>query len=168
MKNIKIFNNISEAGLSLLDAEKYSVSKDFEEYDAALVRSAALHDVEFPKSLIAIARAGAGVNNIPLDKCSEQGICVFNTPGANANLYEECQTIAPEGIPLVFHECGSIPTEAQMKTRDTAWLFFMTWHTDYITDKKYNAKGSINTIYNSDYFITLDELPDFTKYKKQK
>lgn len=90
------------------------------------------------------------------------------TPGANANLYEECQTIAPEGMPLVFHECGSIPTEAQMKTRDTAWLFFMTWHTDYITDKKYNAKGSINTIYNSDYFITLDELPDFTKYKKQK
>ncbi len=89
MKNIKIFNNISEEGLSLLDAEKYSVSKDFEEYDAALVRSAALHDVEFPKSLIAIARAGAGVNNIPLDKCSEQGICVFNTPGANANAVKE-------------------------------------------------------------------------------
>ena len=89
MKNIKIFNNISDVGLKLLNPEKYSVSKDFEDYDAALVRSAALHDVEFPKNLIAIARAGAGVNNIPLDVCSQKGICVFNTPGANANAVKE-------------------------------------------------------------------------------
>lgn len=89
MTNIKIFNNISDEGLKLLNAEKYSVSKDFEEYDAALVRSAALHDVEFPSNLIAIARAGAGVNNIPLDVCSKKGICVFNTPGANANAVKE-------------------------------------------------------------------------------
>ncbi len=89
MKNIKIFNNISDEGLKLLDPQKYSVSKDFEDYDAALVRSAALHDVEFPQNLIAIARAGAGVNNIPLDICSKKGICVFNTPGANANAVKE-------------------------------------------------------------------------------
>ncbi len=89
MKNIKIFNNISDIGLDLLDKEKYAVSKDFEEYDAALVRSAALHDVEFPDNLLAIARAGAGVNNIPLDVCSKKGICVFNTPGANANAVKE-------------------------------------------------------------------------------
>lgn len=89
MKNIKIFNNISDEGLKLLDPQKYNVSKDFEDYDAALVRSAALHDVEFPQNLIAIARAGAGVNNIPLDICSKKGICVFNTPGANANAVKE-------------------------------------------------------------------------------
>ncbi len=89
MANIKIFNNISDIGLNLLDKEKYTVSKDFEEYDAALVRSAALHDVDFPASLLAIARAGAGVNNIPLDVCSQKGICVFNTPGANANAVKE-------------------------------------------------------------------------------
>lgn len=89
MKTIKIFNNISDEGLNLLDTEKYSVSKDAEEYDAALVRSAALHDVEFPSSLVAIARAGAGVNNIPLDVCTKKGICVFNTPGANANAVKE-------------------------------------------------------------------------------
>ena len=89
MKNIKIFNNISDVGLKLLNPEKYSVSKDFEDYDAALVRSAALHDVEFPKNLIAIARAGAGVNNIPVDECAEKGIVVFNTPGANANAVKE-------------------------------------------------------------------------------
>lgn len=89
MKNIKIFNNISDEGLKLLDKEKYNVSKDFENYDAALVRSATLHEVVFPESLIAIARAGAGVNNIPLDACSQKGICVFNTPGANANAVKE-------------------------------------------------------------------------------
>ena len=89
MTKIKVFNNISDHGLNLLDAAKYSVSKDYEDYDAALVRSAVLHDVEFPGSLVAIARAGAGVNNIPLDVCSQKGICVFNTPGANANAVKE-------------------------------------------------------------------------------
>ncbi len=90
------------------------------------------------------------------------------TPGPNEHLYEECESIAPEGMPLVFHECGTIPTEAQMVKKGAPWLFFMVWHTDYLTDSKNNAKGSLNTIYNSDYFITLDELPDFESYKKQK
>jgi D-3-phosphoglycerate dehydrogenase len=60
-----------------------------EEADAVLVRSAVMHDMEFPKSLEAIARAGAGVNNIPLTKCADHGIVVFNTPGANANGVKE-------------------------------------------------------------------------------
>lgn len=89
MTKIKIFNNISNHGLKLLDADKYSVSGDYEDYDAALVRSAILHEVAFPENLVAIARAGAGVNNIPLDVCSKKGICVFNTPGANANAVKE-------------------------------------------------------------------------------
>ena len=89
MTKVKTFNNISEKGLSLFDMNEYSVSADYAEYDAALVRSAVLHDVEFPSSLLAIARAGAGVNNIPLDDCAKKGICVFNTPGANANAVKE-------------------------------------------------------------------------------
>ena len=79
-------------------------------------------------------------------------------PGANVNLFEECDELAPEGMPLVFHECGTIPTEAQME-KGAPWSFFMVWHTDYITSEKNNTKKSLNEIYNSEYFITLDELP---------
>lgn len=89
MYQIKLFNKISEAGTSLLDAEKYTCGEAFEDYDAVLVRSAKLHYLEFPKHLKCIARAGAGVNNIPLEKCTERGIVVFNTPGANANAVKE-------------------------------------------------------------------------------
>lgn len=85
---IKLFNKIANIGIERFD-ENYEFSEDFENYDAVLVRSAKLHDVEFPKDLKCIARAGAGVNNIPLDACSEQGIVVFNTPGANANAVKE-------------------------------------------------------------------------------
>lgn len=89
MYQIKLFNKISEAGTDLLDKDNYNFSETLENYDAVLVRSAKLHDTVFPKSLKCIARAGAGVNNIPLDKCAEQGIVVFNTPGANANAVKE-------------------------------------------------------------------------------
>lgn len=89
MYQVKLFNKISNAGLGLLKQEKYNYSEDFEDYDAIMVRSAKLHDLEFPKNLKCIARAGAGVNNIPLDKCTENGIVVFNTPGANANAVKE-------------------------------------------------------------------------------
>lgn len=85
---VKLFNKIAQVGLDQLD-EKYEISEDFENYDAILVRSAKLHDTAFPKDLKCIARAGAGVNNIPLDRCSEAGIVVFNTPGANANAVKE-------------------------------------------------------------------------------
>ena len=88
MFNIKTYNKISKIGLSVFD-DKYSVGDDIENADGAIVRSAALHDVEFPKNLKAIARAGAGTNNIPIDRCSSEGIVVFNTPGANANAVKE-------------------------------------------------------------------------------
>ena len=89
MYNVKLYNKISKVGLDDLDPAKYTCAEDFEDYDAVLVRSAKLHDVEFPKNLKCIARAGAGVNNIPIDRCAEQGIVVFNTPGANANAVKE-------------------------------------------------------------------------------
>ncbi len=89
MYQVKLFNKISHAGTDLLAPETYTCGEDFEDYDAILVRSAKLHDLEFPKNLKCIARAGAGVNNIPLDKCTENGIVVFNTPGANANAVKE-------------------------------------------------------------------------------
>ena len=89
MYNVKLYNKISKVGLDDLDPAKYTCSEDFEDYDAVLVRSAKLHDVQFPENLKCIARAGAGVNNIPLDRCAQEGIVVFNTPGANANAVKE-------------------------------------------------------------------------------
>lgn len=88
MYKIKTFNKISKVGLQVFD-DKYTVGDEVENADGAIVRSAALHDVEFPSTLKAIARAGAGTNNIPIDRCSENGIVVFNTPGANANAVKE-------------------------------------------------------------------------------
>lgn len=89
MYHIKTLNKISPVGLAKFDRSLYSVSDAECCEDALLVRSAKLHDYDFPASLLAIARAGAGVNNIPLDRCSEAGIVVFNTPGANANAVKE-------------------------------------------------------------------------------
>ena len=88
MYKIKTYNKISKSGLANFD-DKYTVGDEVENADGAIVRSAALHDVEFPATLQAIARAGAGTNNIPIERCSEQGIVVFNTPGANANAVKE-------------------------------------------------------------------------------
>lgn len=88
MFKIKTYNKISKSGLGVFD-DKYTIGDEVDNADGAIVRSAALHDVEFPASLKAIARAGAGTNNIPIDRCSEQGIVVFNTPGANANAVKE-------------------------------------------------------------------------------
>lgn len=87
--NIKTYNKISAAGLNRLAAKGYAYGDEVENPVGAIVRSASLHETEFPKSLLAIARAGAGTNNIPIDRCSEQGIVVFNTPGANANAVKE-------------------------------------------------------------------------------
>ena len=85
---IHCLNNISDKGIALLTS-RYKLTEDFDQAEGILVRSASLHDMEFPEGLRAIARAGAGVNNIPLDKCAEEGIVVFNTPGANANAVKE-------------------------------------------------------------------------------
>ena len=89
MFQIQTLNKISKVGTCRLDAAKYTIADAPENPDAIMVRSAAMHDMEFGSNLLAIARAGAGVNNIPVDKCAEQGIVVFNTPGANANAVKE-------------------------------------------------------------------------------
>ena len=89
MFQIQTLNKISKVGTCRLDAAKYAIADAPENPDAIMVRSAAMHDMEFGSNLLAIARAGAGVNNIPVDKCAEQGIVVFNTPGANANAVKE-------------------------------------------------------------------------------
>ena len=88
MYHIQCLNKISEVGTSCFGPD-YVCGTDVQNPDAILVRSASMHDMTFDPELLAIARAGAGVNNIPLDKCSEQGIVVFNTPGANANAVKE-------------------------------------------------------------------------------
>ena len=89
MMNIKLMNKIAAVGTDLLDRKKYNVGEDVAAPDAIMVRSAVLHDMEFNPELMAISRCGAGVNNIPIDRCSEAGIVVFNTPGANANGVKE-------------------------------------------------------------------------------
>ena len=89
MYKIQTLNAISDIIHTELSADKYTVSKDEPVPDAILVRSAAMHDMEFGRELLAIGRAGAGVNNIPIDRCSKEGIVVFNTPGANANAVAE-------------------------------------------------------------------------------
>ena len=89
MYKIQTLNAISDIIHTQLSADKYTVSKDEPVPDAILVRSAAMHEMEFGKELLAIGRAGAGVNNIPIDRCSKEGIVVFNTPGANANAVAE-------------------------------------------------------------------------------
>ena len=87
MTKVKCLNPIAACGLDLL-GENYTVTDDADA-EAILVRSASMHEMELSDKLLAVARAGAGVNNIPLDKCAEQGIVVFNTPGANANGVKE-------------------------------------------------------------------------------
>ncbi len=88
MHYIHCLNNISSKGTDLLSSE-YELTEDISQSSGILVRSAAMHDMEFSSVVLAIARAGAGVNNIPLDRCAEEGIVVFNTPGANANAVKE-------------------------------------------------------------------------------
>lgn len=89
MYNILTLNKIAACGTDIFDKARYTVSDSAENPDAILVRSAKMHDMEFGSNLLAIGRAGAGVNNIPVDKCAEAGIAVFNTPGANANAVKE-------------------------------------------------------------------------------
>ena len=88
MYKVHYLNKISPKGTALL-TDQYQAVETVEDADAILVRSAAMHDMEFSKNLLAVARAGAGVNNIPLERCAEEGIVVFNTPGANANGVKE-------------------------------------------------------------------------------
>lgn len=89
MYNVLTLNSISEVGLSKLNPKKYVIGDDIKDPEGIILRSYDMHEMELPESLAAVARAGAGTNNIPIDKCSEKGIVVFNTPGANANAVKE-------------------------------------------------------------------------------
>ena len=89
MVNVLTLNKIAACGTDLFDKARYAFAEDMADPDAILVRSASMHEMELPANLLAIARAGAGTNNIPIDKCSEKGVVVFNTPGANANAVKE-------------------------------------------------------------------------------
>lgn len=89
MYNVLTLNKISKVGIAKLPTDLYNVADEQNSPDAILLRSFKMHDMELPESLLAVARCGAGVNNIPLDKCAEKGIVVFNTPGANANAVKE-------------------------------------------------------------------------------
>lgn len=89
MYNLLTLNKIAKCGLDNFDKVKYAITDSCENPDCIILRSFNMHDMELADSLQAVARAGAGVNNIPLDKCSEKGIVVFNTPGANANAVKE-------------------------------------------------------------------------------
>lgn len=93
-KKIKLLNKIAKVGTDRFDADKYEIGEDMDNPDAIMVRSAVMHDMEFAPELKAIARAGAGVNNIPIERCSDAGIVVFNTPGANANGVKELAVAA--------------------------------------------------------------------------
>ena len=89
MHKIQTLNKIDSEGLKNFPLDQYEIASDLTNPDAVIVRSFKMHDMELPSSLKAIARAGAGVNNIPIDKCTENGIVVFNTPGANAHGVKE-------------------------------------------------------------------------------
>ncbi|MBQ9825880.1 MAG: 3-phosphoglycerate dehydrogenase [Firmicutes bacterium] len=93
MNNILVLNNVAKEGIDAFDTNKYTLSKDVKKPDAILVRSMPIHDMEFGPELKIIARCGAGVNNIPIERCTQQGICVVNCPGGNANAVKE-MTIA--------------------------------------------------------------------------
>ena len=93
MKNIQLLNKIAKVGLAKLPAD-YNVAETIDNPDGIMVRSAVMHDMVLPESVLAVARAGAGVNNIPLDKCADAGVVVFNTPGANANGVKELTVCA--------------------------------------------------------------------------
>lgn len=94
MYSVKLLNKISEKGVGVLERNGLTASENLENPDAIMLRSFSMHDMELPLSLKAVARAGAGVNNIPIEKCSEKGIVVFNTPGANANAVKELTVTA--------------------------------------------------------------------------
>lgn len=89
MYNILTLNKISQAGLSKFDKIKYNCTDECDNPDGIIVRSAKMNNMSLPSSLLAVARAGAGYNNIPVDKCTDNGVCVFNTPSANANAVKE-------------------------------------------------------------------------------
>lgn len=117
MFNILTLNKISKLGLDKLDSAKYTCADSFENPDAILVRSASMHEMELSENTVAIARAGAGVNNIPIPACSDKGVVVFNTPGANANAVKElviCSLfLASRKVAAAVDWCKSLKGEGE-------------------------------------------------------
>ena len=124
MKNIKLLNKIAACGTEEFDPAAYTVGEDVAAPNAIMVRSAAMHDMEFGSELEAIARAGAGVNNIPVDACADKGIVVFNTPGANANGVKELAIaallLASRNIVDGINWTGTLETDVT-KSVEAAW-----------------------------------------------
>ena len=121
MFQYKCLNPISQTGLGLF-GEEYKQTEELNDADAVLVRSAKMHDMELPENVKVIARAGAGVNNIPVEQCAENGIVVFNTPGANANGVKE---LVLAGMLLASRDIvGGIEWVAHKRTKNisTNWL----------------------------------------------
>ena len=141
MYKIQTLNAIDPEGLALFSLNNYDIANNIPDPDAIVLRSYNMHDMEIPSSLKAVARAGAGVNNIPIDKCTEKGIVVFNTPGANANAVKELviaglilasrdiidgaiwvKSLIDKGdeIPALIHICSTsfkIKQQSEMRTR---------------------------------------------------
>ena len=113
MFKIQTLNKIDPEGLKIFPLDKYEIASEFHNPDAIIVRSQAMHEMELPASLLVIARAGTGVNNIPIEKCTEQGIVVYNTPGANAHGVKE---IVIAGMLLASRDiAGSIEWARSLK-----------------------------------------------------
>ena len=112
MFNIQTLNKIAACGTDLFDKAKYNVTDSADGASAVLLRSASMHDMELPSDLLAIGRAGAGTNNIPVEKCAEKGIVVFNTPGANANGVKELAIcallLASRKVTAAIDECKTL------------------------------------------------------------
>lgn len=131
MYQIKTLNNISPKGLARLSDNLFTVDEDGASPDGILVRSAAMHEMALPESLLAVARAGAGVNNIPVEQCSEAGIVVFNTPGANANAVKE----------LVL---GGLVLAGRKVSKGLAWTRSLAGQGDAIAKLVERAKTSLS------------------------
>jgi D-3-phosphoglycerate dehydrogenase len=99
MYKIQTLNKISTLGLELFPRDEYEIASEIMYPDAAVLRSFDMHDMVLPDSLKVIARAGAGVNNIPIDKCSQKGVVVLNTPGANADIVKELTLASSRASP---------------------------------------------------------------------
>ena len=139
MNNILTLNKISKNGLDRF-GERYVCSNDVKDPDAILVRSASMHEYDFSENTLAIARAGAGVNNIPLEKCSEQGIVVFNTPGANANAVKELVLCA-----LFYHQEKSCPQsngQKRSRVREMQFPSLSKKENPLFQDRKSRVKSS--------------------------
>ncbi len=154
MMNIKLMNKIAAVGTAKFDKALYTVGEDVANEDAIMVRSAALHEYPFGAGLKAIARAGAGVNNIPVEDCAKKGIVVFNTPGANANGVKELAIcallLAARDVAGGIKWAGTLTEDAakavEKASRSMMNVTFVTGDADL--DKKFASEAAANGMQN--------------------